>query len=297
MPQPAKKPSFLGRILPKRFRRDYPVVPVVRLSGTIGTGSTFRPGLSLNSCASTLEKAFSYSRASAIAIAINSPGGSPVQSNLIFRRIRALAEEKEVPVYTFCEDVAASGGYWLACAGDRIYADPNSIVGSIGVVAAGFGFDQAIAKLGIERRVYTAGDRKVILDPFQPEKPRDVKQLKAIQNEMHESFKALVAERRGKALNGDHKALFSGEFWTGATAKELGLVDDLGDMRSVLREMFGDKVQLKLVSGDRGRLFRRIGLGKVPALEGLLAAGDGYSLTGDALETLESRALWARYGL
>lgn len=292
-----KKPSLLGRLLPKRFRRDYPIVPVVRLTGVIGMGSALRPGLSLSGCAATLEKAFSTGRADAVAISINSPGGSPVQSNLIFKRIRALAEEKSLPVYTFCEDVAASGGYWLACAGDKIYADPSSIIGSIGVVSAGFGFDQAIEKLGIERRVYTAGERKVILDPFQPEKPKDVKQLLALQKEMHQSFKSLVMDRRGDALNGDEKALFSGEFWTGEKSRELGLIDGIGDLRSVMREKFGDKVQLKLVSADKGRLMRRLGLGQLSAAGSIFGGEGGINIAEDALTALETRALWARFGL
>jgi len=282
----------ISRLLPKRFRKDHALVTVVRLTGAIGMATPLRPGVSLTSCAAALEKAFS-ARAAAVAVSINSPGGSPVQSNLIFKRIRALAEEKSRPVYTFCEDVAASGGYMLACAGDEIYADPSSIIGSIGVVSAGFGLDKAIDKLGIDRRVYTAGTRKVILDPFQPEKKEDVKQLLAIQEEIHESFKSLVRERRGEALGGDEAALFSGEFWAGERAKELGLVDGLGDLRSVMREKFGKNVRLKVVSTDRGWLARRLGFETGP----LLPSRSAFNLAEEALSAIEARALWARYGL
>ena len=281
--------------LPQKWFRRAPVVPVVRLSGLIGVSTPLRPGLTLAAVASPLQRAFSIKSAKAVAIVINSPGGSPVQSRLIYRRIRALAEEKELPVYVFCEDVAASGGYMLALAGDEIYADPSSIVGSIGVLSAGFGFDKAIKKLGVERRVYTAGRNKLLLDPFQPEKPEDVKRLKAIQNEVHEIFKQMVRERRGPKLTGREQALFSGEFWSGEGALKLGLIDALGDMRTVLREKFGDEVKLKLISSQRGWLRRRLAAtGRDtadPALPGLSA---GWA--DELLSTLEARALWARYG-
>ena len=291
-----KKPSFLARLLPKRFRKDHPLVPVVRLHGAIGMASPLRSSLSLVTCAESLERAFGMRGAAAVAISINSPGGSPVQSNLIFKRIRAFAEEKSIPVYTFCEDAAASGGYMLACAGDEIYADPSSIVGSIGVVSAGFGFTEALQKLGVERRVYTAGERKVILDPFQPEKPADVKQLLELQAEIHGTFKALVKERRGDALNGTEKKLFSGEFWAGEQARELGLVDGIGDLRSVMREKFGENVRFKLVASERGWLSKRLGLDALKPPVPLFGTG-GFSLTEDALSALEVRALWARFGL
>ncbi len=291
-----KKASFLARLLPKRFRKDHPLVPVVRLSGAIGMEGPLRSSISLASCADTLERAFSLRGAAAVAISINSPGGSPVQSNLIYKRIRAFSEEKSIPVYTFCEDAAASGGYMLACAGDEIYADPSSIVGSIGVVSAGFGFTQALEKLGIERRVYTAGERKVILDPFQPEKAADVKQLLALQKEIHETFKALVQERRGDALKGTEKKLFSGEFWAGDQAKELGLIDDIGDLRSVMRSKFGENVRFKPLSADRSWLSRRLGLDSMKRAIPMFDGGS-FNLTEDALSALEVRALWARVGL
>lgn len=287
----------MARLVPKRFRKDYPLVPVVRLTGAIGMASPLRPGIALDTCAGALERAFSARGAAAVAISINSPGGSPVQSNLIFKRIRALATEKSIPVYTFCEDVAASGGYMLACAGDEIFADPSSIIGSIGVVSSGFGFTRAIEKLGIDRRVYTAGARKVILDPFQEEKPEDIKQLLAIQKDIHETFKALVRERRAEALNGTEKKLFSGEFWAGEKAVELGLIDDLGDLRSVLRTKFGEHVQLKVMTQETGWIKRRLGLQTLlPAVPGLNSKS-GFSLTDDALSAFEVRALWARFGM
>lgn len=292
-----KKPSLMARLLPKRFRKDHPLVPVVRLTGAIGMASPLRPGVALNTCAGALERAFSAPRAVAVAVSINSPGGSPVQSNLIFKRIRALADEKSIPVYTFCEDVAASGGYMLACAGDEIYADPSSIIGSIGVVSSGFGFAEAIGKLGVERRVHTAGERKVILDPFQPEKLEDVKQLIAIQKDIHETFKTLVRERRADALKDTEKKLFSGEFWAGEKALEFGLIDGLGDLRSVLREKFGEHVRLKVMTQDRGWLKRRLGLrGLIPPFS-LFGSDHGFNLAEDALSTIEARALWARFGL
>ena len=216
-------------ILPRRLRGDIPIVPVVRLTGIIGFSTPLKPGLTLASIANALERAFSMRHARAVALLINSPGGSPVQSHLIFRRIRQLAEEKGLRVIAFVEDVGASGGYMIACAADEIICDMSSMVGSIGVVGGTFGFDKLMEKVGVERRLYTSGERKAMLDPFLPEKPEDVKRLKQIQNEIHESFIALVKERRGPKLAGPEKTLFSGEYWTGSTAVELGIADALGD--------------------------------------------------------------------
>ena len=296
-PRRSSQKSPLGCLrwlIPARFRTDMPLVPVVRLSGVIGAAVPLRPGLTLAGVARTLERAFAVRHASAVAILINSPGGSPTQSHLIFRRIRALAEDKKIPVFTFIEDVGASGGYMLACAGDEIIADTFSIAGSIGVVGGGFGFPQLMKKLGIERRVYTAGERKVMLDPFLPEKPDDVKRLKAIQKDIHAHFVALVKDRRGGKLKGADKTLFSGEFWTASNALELGLIDTIGDLRSVLRERYGDKVRTPLISSER-RLFGfklpgATALGRLGAI-----AQDG--LTAEAISALETRALWSRYGL
>jgi serine protease SohB len=280
----------LRSLLPRRFRSRHPVVPVVRLGGVIGVSTPLRPGLTLASCARSLERAFAMRRASAVALVINSPGGSAVQSHLIHKRIRALAAEKKLPVIAFLEDVAASGGYMIACAADEIVADVSSLVGSIGVVGGSFGFHGLLDKLGVERRLYTSGERKAMLDPFLPEKPEDVERLKTIQREIHAMFIGLVKERRGGKLSGPEDALFSGEFWTGAKALELGVVDRLGDMRSFLRERFGDKVVTPLVAAERGLFGRRApGIG--------LGGGDGPTLAEDVMSALEARALWARYGL
>lgn len=241
---------FLPAPLRKRVAPDWtprPVVAVVRLSGIIGPSQPLRGGLNLAGVAAALEAAFSMKNAKAVALIVNSPGGSPVQSSLIYKRIRALAEEKSLPVYAFAEDVAASGGYMIACAADEIYADESSVVGSIGVVSAGFGFTGLIEKLGVERRVHTSGESKAMLDPFQPEKPEDVARLEALQEEVHENFKALVRKARGDRLKTDDPAIFSGAFWAGAGALERGLIDGLADLRSHMRGLYGDKVKLRLV--------------------------------------------------
>ncbi len=278
----------LTALIPARFRSNRPTVPVVRLSGAIGVSLPLRDGLTLASCTSALERAFATKGAKAVALVINSPGGSPVQSHLIVKRIRALASEKSLPVYAFLEDVAASGGYMLACAADEIYADPSSIIGSIGVITSGFGFTRLLDKVGIERRVHTAGDHKAMLDPFQPENPDDIERLKEIQAEIHKAFIALVSERRGERLNDIAGDLFSGAFWVGNAVKERGLVDGFGDLRSILREKFGDKVDLRLTPGKKPPLLARL-MGQGTAL--------AMSDAGAVLATLEERALWGRFGL
>jgi serine protease SohB len=269
-------------------------VPVVRLTGIIGFSTPLKPGLTLSSISRALERAFSMRHARAIALLINSPGGSPVQSHLIFKRIRQLADEKGLPVIAFVEDVGASGGYMIACAADEIICDMSSMVGSIGVVGGSFGFDKLLEKVGIERRLYTSGERKAMLDPFLPEKPEDVKRLKQIQNEIHESFIALVKARRGPRLGGPEKTLFSGEYWTGGKAIELGIADALGDLRSTLRERYGEDVVTPLVASERGLFGRRakgIGLGGIGQL------WRQPDLAEDIISALEARALWSRYGL
>jgi signal peptide peptidase SppA len=283
--------SNIRRFLPKPFRDDKPVVPVVRLQGAIGMSSPMRSGLSLASIALPLEKAFSIKKAPAVALIVNSPGGSPVQSRLIFKRIRDLAKENEKDVLVFVEDVAASGGYMIALAGDEIFVDPSSIVGSIGVVAAGFGFTEMIKKIGVERRVYTAGEKKVTLDPFQPEVPDDIEYLKTLQLEIHETFIDLVKSRRGDILT-DDPDLFTGKFWTGRSAIQLGLVDAIGDLRSVVKERYGEKAEPKLIAAPRGLLGRKAGLG-VNLSGQRLTEGLGDEL----ISSVENRALWMRYGL
>jgi serine protease SohB len=287
---------MLDWLIPARFRSDIPLVPVVRLAGVIGFSTPLRPGLTLASVARPLERAFSMRRARAVALSINSPGGSAAQSHLIFRRIRQLADEYKIPVFAFIEDVGASGGYMIACAADEIVSDASSIVGSIGVVGGSFGLHKAIEKLGIERRLYTSGERKAMLDPFLPENPEDVARLKAIQNEIHKSFIALVTGRRGARLDSRESALFSGEYWTGSRAKELGLVDAIGDLRATLRERYGDKVKTPLVA-ERGWFARRPGgiVGARLVGEGLPWGGPNFAE--DIVSALEARAIWARYGL
>src|ERR1700719_2059627 len=250
--------AALRELVPQRFRRDRPVVPVLRLAGVIGISSVLRPGLALAGVARSLDRLFGVRNAAAVALVINSPGGSPAQSHLIFRRIRDLAQENRRKVIAFVEDAAASGGYMIACAADEIVADQHSIVGSIGVVGGSFGLDKMIAKLGIERRLYTSGEHKAMLDPFLPENPDDVDRLKKLQREIHDDFIALVKSRRAGKLAGPQDELFSGAYWTGRRALELGLVDAIGDLRSVLRERFGDKVVTHLVSAERGWLGRRL---------------------------------------
>lgn len=286
---------LINRLLPKSMRSEAIFIPVVRLQGSImAGGGQFRQNLSLASTAGLLEKAFSFSDAPVVAIAINSPGGSPVQSRLIYKRIRDLAAEKNKSVLVFVEDVAASGGYMIALAGDEIIADPTSIVGSIGVVSGSFGFTELIKKIGVERRVHTAGVNKVSNDPFQPEKPEDVERLKALMLEMHGTFIDMVKERRAGKLS-DDPDLFSGLFWTGKKGLDLGLIDALGDMRSVLKDRFGPKTQLKLITAPRGLFGRRLGL--FGAVGGFSPAELTGALVEGVAEAAKERALWSRFGL
>jgi len=274
------------------------VVPVLRLSGAIGMAAPLRPGLSIASLAGPIEKAFSMSRAPSVAVVINSPGGSPVQSSLLFKRLRQLADEKRKKIYVFCEDVAASGGYYIAVAGDEIYADASSIVGSIGVISASFGLERAIEKLGITRRVYTAGTNKGALDPFQPEKPEEIERLKAIQRTVHDVFIGVVKDRRVGRLKAPDSELFSGAFWSAPEALEHGLIDGISDVRSKMREIHGDKVQLRVVPVERGWLASRFR--KLPSVIGAgLGAGEppGLAFADDLVSAVELRALWSRFGL
>ena len=270
-----------------------PTVAVLRLSGIIGGLGGLRRGLTLMGLSSTIARAFKLRNLKAVALAINSPGGSPVQSALIATRIRQLADEKEVPVIAFAEDVAASGGYWLACAGDEIYADASSIVGSIGVVSGGFGLQGLIEKLGVERRLHTAGDKKAMLDPFQPEKPAEVKHLKDIQGDIHQAFQDWVKARRGDRLKAPEKDLFSGAFWTGTRATGMGLIDGIGDMRTLMQERFGEEVKLRLVSPRRGLLSRLRSGGDVAVVPDNLPAAWADGL----VAAVEERLMWNRFGL
>ncbi len=269
-----------------------PVVPVLRFSGPIGMATPLRPGLSLASYAGAIEKAFSFSKLPAVAVVINSPGGSPVQSNLIFNRLRQMAAEKEKRVYVFCEDVAASGGYFLAIAGDEIYADPSSIIGSIGVVSRSFGFVDLLQRLGVERRVYTAGADKNQLDPFLPEDADDVARLKAIQQDVHDVFIGLVKERRLGKLKAPDAELFSGAFWSASKAADFGLIDGVADVRSKMRQLFGDTVRLKVVEPEKAGLLSR--LRRAPGASGL---GNGLAFADDLVSAMEARSLWSRFGI
>jgi signal peptide peptidase SppA len=284
--------NFITRTLRRiGMSEQPPVVAVLRLSGTIGTTVGLRPGLTIPGLASSIARLFADKTIAAAALVINSPGGSPVQAALIHDRVRLLAREKGIRVLTFAEDVSASGGYMLSLAGDEVYAHANSIVGSIGVVSAGFGFTKLIEKVGVERRVHISGERKAMLDPFQPEQPRDVAHLEALQKEVHESFKAMVRERRAGKLKGDESELFSGAFWTGAKALEFGLIDGLGDLYSVCRQKFGEKVEFRLVTPRRSWF----GWG------GMTNRSDGAPVTTawaqDLMAAIEERALWSRFGL
>lgn len=285
----------LAKLVPQRWRRGAALVPVVRLSGTIGAVTPLRPGMSLAGVAKILERAFAMKNAKAVAVVINSPGGSPVQSRLIYLRIRQLAAEKKLPVLVFVEDVAASGGYMIACAGDEIFCDPSSILGSIGVVGGSFGFQELIKKIGVERRLYTAGEHKATLDPFLPENPDDVARLKTIQREIHATFIALVKQSRGARLKGSDDFLFSGEYWAGETSVSLGLADGIGDLRTILRARYGDKVRTPMVAPPTGLLSnllgRKSGAGTSALRDGLSGLPDGM------ISSLEERAIWAKFGL
>src|SRR5215469_12187803 len=282
--------DLLRHIPLERFQHPPPTVAVLRLTGAIGIGG--RRGLSLAGKASLIERAFALTNLAAVALAINSPGGSPVQSALLYRRIRQLADEKNLPVLAFAEDVAASGGYWLALAADEIYAEEASILGSIGVVSAGFGFAELLRRVGINRRLYTAGDNKSLLDPFLREDPRDIERLGQIQRDIHQSFKDLVRARRGEKLKGEEAALFSGDVFTGRAALAHGLIDGIGDLRGVLRNRFGDKVRLRLVEERR----RRFGL-PYPLFTPVRGAGSAGEALGDLVAAVEERLLWRRFGL
>jgi serine protease SohB len=266
----------------------------VRLAGVIGFSTPLKPGLTLATVARALDRAFNMRTARAVVLLINSPGGSPVQSHLIYRRIRQLAAESARPVIAFAEDVAASGGYMIACAADEIFCDPSSIVGSIGVVGGSFGFPKLMDKLGIERRLYTSGEHKAMLDPFLPENPQDVERLQELQRDIHQEFIELVKRSRGARLKGPEKTLFSGEYWTGGKAIELGLADGIGDLRATLRARFGDDVVTPLVAPARGWFGRaQPGVG-ASDITGLPRTAD---FAEEIISAVEARALWARYGL
>ncbi len=290
---------------PKSWFKKSAKIAVLRLSGAIGISSPLNPGLNMAILADLIERAFEEKGIKAVALLINSPGGSPVQSSLIAGRIRVLSEEKNIPVYAFCEDVAASGGYWLACAADEIYADESSIIGSIGVVSSSFGFVKAIEKIGVERRIMTAGKNKVSLDPFMPLKEADVERLKSLQLEIHESFISMVLKRRGEKVTDAGEDLFTGEFWTGKRAVELGLIDGISDVRAKMKQLFGDKIDFQLIEAKKGFLGRSSKLGVMAAAASSISANEGGAMgitlpSGigeEMLTTIEVKSLWSRYGL
>lgn len=289
--------SWLRRFV-DLFPQRPPVVSVLHLSGVIATSTRIHSGLNLATLAPFIEAAFRQRRTQAVALAINSPGGSPVQTSLIARRIRSLSKEHEIPVIAFVEDVAASGGYWLACVADEIYADESSIIGSIGVVASSFGFVEMMQKLGVERRIHTQGDKKSLLDPFSPEKPADVRRLALLQRDIFETFKDAVREYRGEKLTLAERQAFSGEIWTGSKALEYGLIDGIGDLRSVMRERYGEEVRFKVISRESGLLSRLLSR----RFSGSTCAAPKVSLVpsnwaDQLISAVEARTFWSRFGL
>jgi signal peptide peptidase SppA len=261
------------------------IIPHVRLTGVIGNAGRFNKGMDLAGQQDILKKAFSIKKVKHVAISINSPGGSPVQSHLIYSYIRQLADKKKIKVLIFAEDVAASGGYLISCAGDEIYANSSSIIGSIGVISASFGFKELIKKMGIERRIYTAGKNKSTLDPFVDEKEEDIKRLKDIQLELHADFIQVVETSRGKKLKDPEKNnIFTGEFWTGASALKLGLIDGIGNIDQILKEKFGEEVVIKKFEKQKGWLERKLSA----SVEGQLS---------NTLNSIEEKSAWQKFGL
>ena len=268
----------------KLFKKKI-VIPHVRLTGVIGNAGRFNKGIDLAGQQDILKKAFSIKKVKHVAISINSPGGSPVQSHLIYSYIRQLADKKKIKVLIFAEDVAASGGYLISCAGDEIYANSSSIIGSIGVISASFGFKELIKKMGIERRIYTAGKNKSTLDPFVDEKEEDIKKLKDIQLELHTDFIKVVETSRGKKLKDPEKNnIFTGEFWTGASALKLGLIDGIGNADQILKEKFGEEVVIKKFEKQKSWLGRKLSA----SVEGQLS---------NTLNSIEDKSAWQKFGL
>ncbi len=282
-----KNNSLIQKFCQKLLNKN-PNIALINLSGVIGKGGKIESGINIDNTNPLLEKAFATKNLKAVAININSPGGSPVQSELIFQRIRELSLEKKIPVFTFAQDVAASGGYFILLAGDEIFAHNASIIGSIGVISAGFGFEELIKKIGVERRIYAQGKNKSILDPFSPENPESIAILKAAQKDCYESFRELVKTTRGEKLKRSDEELFNGAFWSGKTAKDIGLIDDVVDMRTLLKSKFGDKIK-----------FINIETKKKGIIKELLSSKINFSsnLTTNLLDKIEERSSWNRFGL
>ena len=273
------------------FLKKKKIVPVVYMSGIIGNVGALKNGITISSTQDLLEKAFKIKYSAAVALIINSPGGSPTQSSLIYKRIKKLAKKNKTKVIFFVEDVAASGGYYIACAGDEIYVDENSIVGSIGVIYTSFGFDKLIKKYGIERRIFTTGKYKSILDSFQKQKLSDVKKLKSIQSEIFKNFKEVVLKSRGKKINIQNKNIFSGSFWAGKEAVKLGLVDGIGDLNTIMEKKFGEKI--KYIPIKPKKSFLKGVLSRSSYFKDLVDTKETIS---DMMEYMESRNIWGRYG-
>ena len=268
----------------KIFKRKK-IIPRIRLSGIIGSVGRFKQGINFASQQEIIDKAFSVKKALAIAVSINSPGGSPVQSHLIYSYIKKLAKKNNKKVLVFAEDVAASGGYLIACAGDEIYANSSSIVGSIGVISASFGFQDAIKKIGVERRVYTAGKNKSTLDPFKEEKEEDIQRIKKLQLELHSDFINLVKKSRGSKLKDAEKNnIFTGEFWSGSASLKLGLIDGIGNAEQILREKFGENIEIKKLEKPKGFIARKLSSSLDNQIDSIANA-------------IEERAMWQKYGL
>ena len=273
------------------FLKKKKIVPVVYMSGIIGNVGALKNGITISSTQDLLEKAFKIKNSAAVALIINSPGGSPTQSSLIYKRIKKLAKKNKTKVIFFVEDVAASGGYYIACAGDEIYVDENSIVGSIGVIYTSFGFDKLIKKYGIERRIFTTGKYKSILDSFQKQKLSDVKKLKSIQSEIFKNFKEVVLKSRGKKINIQNKNIFSGSFWAGKEAVKLGLVDGIGDLNTIMEKKFGEKI--KYIPIKPKKSFLKGVLSRSSYFKDLVDTKETIS---DMMEYMESRNIWGIYG-
>jgi signal peptide peptidase SppA len=279
--------SFIKKIIKNIFSyfKDKRTVSHIRLCGVIGNVGKFKQGIDFSSQQEIIKKAFSVEKIEAVAISINSPGGSPVQSHLIYSYVRKMAKEKNVKVLIFAEDVAASGGYLIACAGDEIYANSSSIIGSIGVIYSSFGLQELIKKAGIQRRIYTAGKNKSTLDPFVDEKKEDIERLKKIQLDLHADFIKVVEESRSSKLKKEENAdLFTGEFWSGSKSKELGLIDDLGNADEILKEKFGEDVVIKKFEKPKGWLNKKI-------------SGSSENQIETLVQLLEERSIWQKYGL
>jgi len=275
--------GLIKKILPKKENQ----IAVINLNGVIGNVSKFDKGINIDNVNPLLEKAFKEKKFKAVAINVNSPGGSPVQSELIFQRIKELSKEKKIPVFTFARDVAASGGYFILCAGDEIYAHDSSIIGSIGVISASFGFEKAIKKIGVERRIYTEGKNKAVLDPFSPEDPNNIKILKAVQKDIFNNFKNIVKTSRGKKLKKPDSTLFTGAFWSGTESEKIGLIDNIGNMREIMKKKFGKKVKFTEIKEKKRGLIKDLFSSKIDDFSD--------SLFDNIFDKIEEKSSWIKF--